>query len=72
MSGKMTLKYITEFDNLTGEEVTREMTKAELDQWNADRAEEALVAQEREAKIALREATLSKLGLTSEELAALL
>jgi hypothetical protein len=72
MSAKMTTRKMTEFDNATGEEVTRDMTQAELDQWALDRAEEAAMADEKQAKIALREATLSKLGLTSEELAALL
>lgn len=71
MSAKMT-PLMTEFDNLTGEEVTREMTTTEAAQWQADRDEQAALAAQKTQKEAARVAILEKLGLTAEELATLI
>jgi len=54
-----------------GDEV-REMTADELAQWKTDKAAAKAKAQAEAEKQALREATLTKLGLTADEIAALL
>ena len=54
-----------------GDEV-REMTEDELAQWEADKAAAKAKAQAEADKQALKEATLTKLGLTADEVAALL
>ena len=54
-----------------GDEV-REMTADELAQWKADKAAAKAKAQAEADKQALKEATLTKLGLTADEVAALL
>ena len=54
-----------------GEEV-REMTADELAQWKADVAEADAQAQTEADKQALKAATLTKLGLTADEVVALL
>ena len=54
-----------------GDEV-REMTADELAQWKTDKAAAKAKAQAEAEKQALREATLTKLGLTADEVAALL
>ena len=54
-----------------GDEV-REMTADELAQWEADKAAAEAKAQAEADKQALREATLAKLGLNADEVAALL
>ena len=50
----------------------REMTKSEHDQWLLDVAEAETKAQADADRQALKEATLAKLGLTADEVAALL
>jgi hypothetical protein len=54
-----------------GDEV-REMTADELKQWKADKTAAAAQAQVEADKQALKVATLTKLGLTADEVAALL
>jgi phosphopantetheinyl transferase (holo-ACP synthase) len=54
-----------------GEEV-REMTDAEYKQHQKDQAAFAKEAEEIAARVALKEATLKKLGLSADEIAALL
>ena len=56
----MTTPHITIHDCVTGETITREMNESELAQWEADQAQTA------------RQAVLDKLGLTSDEITALL
>jgi len=63
-------------DALTGESITRDMTSSELAQLQADKLEadkeaEAL-AKDQADKEATRAAVLTRLGLTSDELLALL
>ena len=59
-----------------GDEV-REMTEAELEQWQTDFGDlpepqtEAQILEAQAAKVAAREAVLDKLGLTADEAAAL-
>jgi hypothetical protein len=67
---------ITILDALTGETITRDMNEAELAQYEADKVK---AAQDAEAlataqadKAATRAAVLTRLGLTSDELLALL
>ena len=55
----------------TGEIIEREMTADELAQLDADKSDTAARAAQA-TKAALRQATLDKLGLTTEEIAALL
>jgi hypothetical protein len=59
-------------DVATGQVIEREMTADELAQLAVDKAETAAYAAEQATKAALRQATLDKLGLTTEEIAALL
>jgi phosphopantetheinyl transferase (holo-ACP synthase) len=58
-------------DTETNEIVDREMTAEELAQYELDQAQSAAEAAEIAAKKAAKEAVMSKLGLTAEELAAL-
>jgi hypothetical protein len=51
----------------TGEEITRELTKAEKDQQKVDEAEIAAQQAEAEAKETARQAVLDRLGLTADE-----
>ena len=59
-----------------GDEV-REMTEAELEQWQADFGDlpepqtEAQILEAQAAKVAARQSVLDKLGLTADEAAAL-
>ena len=59
-------------DALTGETVKREQNEAELAQAKADQAEAKAQAKAEAAKASAKEAVLSKLGLTADEVAALL
>lgn len=63
---------ITIHDIATGEVIEREMTAEEFEQYNADKVEAEAHAAAQATKAALRQATLQKLGLTAEEVAALL
>ena len=57
---------------LTGETVEREQTEAELAQAKADQAEAKARAKAEADKATAKEAVLTKLGLTADEVAALL
>ena len=59
-------------DALTGETVERDQTEAELAQAKADQAEAKARAKAETDKVTAKEAVLSKLGLTADEVAALL
>jgi hypothetical protein len=59
-------------DGLTGETVERDQTEAELAQVKADQAEAKARAKAEADKVTAKEAVLSKLGLTADEVAALL
>ena len=61
-------------NSLTGEEIEREMTAQELNQWNADKAQFAAKQQVVENAAAAKAAAQSKLealGLTTDDLKAL-
>lgn len=68
----MTNPMITIHDLETNEIIHREMTEAELQQYEIDVQAELNRKQQEAAKAAARQAVLSKLGLTAEEAAALL
>jgi len=51
----------------TGEEILRELTKAEIDQQKIDEAEIAAQQAEVAAKAAQKQAVLDRLGLSAEE-----
>ncbi len=57
---------------LTGETVKREQTEAELAQSKADEAEAKALAKVEADKAKAKEAVLAKLGLTADEVTALL
>lgn len=72
----MTSLQITIHDALTGETITRDMNENELVQFEADKLKaaqdaEALATAQAE-KLATRAAVMTRLGLTSDELLALL
>ena len=56
----------------TGEVIEREMTAAELKQAEADKAEGSRIKEAEATKAAEKVAVLAKLGLTADEVAALL
>ena len=60
------------FDIATGEEIIRDANAEELAQLEKDNAEFAAKVAAREAELAAKDAVLEKLGLTAEEVAALL
>lgn len=59
-------------DALTGQTVEREQTEAELAQATADEAEAKARAKAEADKAKLKADTIAKLGLTADEVAALL
>ena len=63
---------IKEHDATTGEIIEREMTAAEITQWEADNAEAETIKAAEATKAAEKAAVLAKLGLTANEVAALL
>ncbi len=71
----MTLK-TSEFDGLTGENIVRDMTPEEIEQYETDSANHAeLIAAaeaEKKAKATAKAALLDRLGITAEEAALLL
>ena len=72
----MTIPQITIFDAITGETITRDFTSVELAQLEADKLKaaqdaEALATAQAE-KLATRAAVMTRLGLSSDELLALL
>ena len=68
----MTTPQIAEANILTGETIVRDMTKAELAQHEKDVSEAKATAKAEADRAALKIATLAKLGLTADEVAALL
>jgi hypothetical protein len=58
---------ITEHNVTTGEITQREFTAAELEQLQKDQAEYATKQAEAEAKAAIRQALLTRLGITEDE-----
>ena len=59
-------------DAITGETVEREQTEAELAQATTDEAQAKAQAKAEAAKAKLKADTIAKLGLTADEVAALL
>lgn len=59
-------------DAQTGETIVREMTESEIAQYKADQSAVKEMAQSNVDRAALKTATLEKLGLTADEVAALL
>ncbi len=68
----MTTPQITEANFLTGETIVRDMNEAELAQYKADQDESKANAQAAVDKAVAKQAVLTKLGLTADEVAALL
>ena len=68
----MTKQMITIFNAETGEEITREMNKAELAQYEEDQITAAAYLKELADKAAAKEALLKRLGITAEEATLLL
>jgi hypothetical protein len=68
----MTTPQIAEANILTGETVVRDMTDQEYAQYQKDAKEAKANAKAEADRAALKEATLAKLGLTADEVAALL
>lgn len=68
----MTSLKINNFDAITGETTTRDMNAAELAQFETDKLEAEAVAKAQADKLATRAAVLTRLGLSSDELLALL
>jgi hypothetical protein len=68
----MTTPQIAEANILTGQTVVRDMTEAELAQHEKDAKEAKANAKAEADRAALKTATLAKLGLTADEVAALL
>jgi hypothetical protein len=68
----MTTPQIAEANILTGETVVRDMTESEIAQYEADKKETAAQRKAEAERAALKTATLAKLGLTADEVAALL
>jgi hypothetical protein len=60
------------YDHATGEQITRDMTADELAANDAILAENAARTQDDADRATLKVATLAKLGLTADEVAALL
>ena len=68
----MTTPQICEANILTGETVLRDMNADELAQYKADQAQSKADAQAKADKAVAKQAVLTKLGLTADEVAALL
>ena len=68
----MTTPQIAEANILTGETIVRDMTEAEIAQFEKDKANAKANAKAEAERAALKTATLAKLGLTADEIAALL
>jgi len=63
---------IVEHNAETGEIIEREMNSAEIAQWKLDVETAKIEAEAKATKAAEKAAVLAKLGLTTEEVAALL
>ena len=68
----MTKPTIRIHDLITNEIIDREMTVEEFAQYEADQANNEIAKAEAEAKAAAKAAVLDKLGLSAEEVSALL
>jgi len=68
----MTTPQISEANIFTGETILRDMNAVELAQYKADQDESKADAQVRADKVIAKQAVLTKLGLTADEVAALL
>lgn len=68
----MTAPQISFVNIVTGETVTRDMNETELAQFEKDKADAKANAKAEADRAALKIATLEKLGLTADEVAALL
>lgn len=68
----MVKKMVRNHDLSTGKIVEREMTDEELAQFEADLVEQVKRETEQAAQAAARQVVLDKLGLTADEVAALL
>jgi hypothetical protein len=67
MSKSMAKLMTTEVDFLTGEEITRELTDAEIAQLEVDRAESDARALEAAVKADAKAALFERLGISAEE-----
>jgi hypothetical protein len=72
MDTEIKMTDVFEYNHSTGESLQREHTADELAQIELDKAEQAEQLAAESAKTAARQAVLDKLGLTADELAALL
>ncbi len=63
----MTKEMMTIYDMATGQELTREMTEAELTVLNEAKAKAAQDIIDQESKAAAKAALLEKLGITADE-----
>jgi hypothetical protein len=68
----MTKEMMAIYDMATGQELTREMTEAELTVLNEAKAKAAQDIIDQESKAAAKAALLEKLGITADEAALLL
>jgi hypothetical protein len=68
----MTKEMMTIYDMATGQELTREMTEAELTALNKLKAKAASDITDQESKAAAKAALLDRLGITADEAALLL
>ncbi len=66
------MKTIREHDATTGQFIDREANEAELAQWAKDEADAQEQEKANQARAKLKADTLAKLGLTADEVAALL
>ena len=64
------MQYIVNVE--TNEIITREMTNAEIDQWELDKAAELQRIADEQAALDAKAAIATRLGLTADELATLL
>jgi len=63
---------VTEHNAATGETIVREMTETEIAQYESDQLAIQEMVQSDADRAALKTATLAKLGLTADEVTALL
>ena len=63
----MTKPTMTIHNAETGEIIEREMTTAEIAQWEADKAEAAAIAQAEATKATEKAALLAQLGITEDQ-----
>jgi hypothetical protein len=68
----MTKEMMTIYDMATGQELSREMTQAELTVLNEAKAKAAQDITDQESKAAAKAALLERLGITADEAALLL